>query len=106
MDNVGHHRSLWAEALETENYRRNRMYSYACKFPSKTPWESLKGTVPNLSHIHELGCNEFVCITKPMRYANFDARDEVGRLMGYKSGAYRVLISESANLGSEKMRDL
>jgi transposase InsO family protein len=42
-------RQLWAEAAVTANYLRNRAPTTAA--PTKTPWELLYGTKPDVAHL-------------------------------------------------------
>lgn len=51
MNQVKNYQKLWAEAVNTANYLRNRMYNSVCCNSSKTPFEVITGRKPDLTHL-------------------------------------------------------
>ena len=86
---------LWAEAVNTANFLRNRMFCTASNDKSKTPYETIMNKQPYLGHIREFGSKAFVHIPKQKRRRKFEARSRVGILVGYERGnSYRVFIPD------------
>lgn len=87
---------LWAEAVNTANYIRNRMYTSASYDPNKTPYEIVMGTKPDLYHLRKFGSKGYVHIPKPRRKGNFDKRADVGYCVGYASvNGYKIYLPKS-----------
>lgn len=85
-------KGLWAEALVTANYVRNRSSVSA---HSKTPWEHMFGSKPDVSHLRVFGCAAYVHVPKQFR-SKLDAVSSKGVFVGYEahSKAYRVYMPE------------
>lgn len=81
--NIPNHKVLWAEAVNTANYIRNRLYSSASNDPNKTPYEMVMGSKPNLSHFPTFGSRAFVHIPKAKRKGKFDKRAEQRFCVGF-----------------------
>lgn len=85
---------MWVEAVNTANYRRNRVYNNSCK-KDMTTFESIHGNPPNLSHLRVFGCAAYVHNTKPRRKNKFGDRSRKGIFIGYDKGkAYRIYLSD------------
>ena len=87
---------LWAEAVVTANYVRNR--SPTSSGPG-TPWERMFGTRPDVSHLRVFGSVAFVHTPKQLR-RKLDPVSEPGIMVGYSaaSKAYRVLLDGSGKV--------
>jgi hypothetical protein len=70
---------LWAEALATANYVRNRS---PVSDRSKTPYELLFGTKPNVAHLRTFGARAYAVTPKQLR-TKLDRTSEPGRFIGY-----------------------
>ncbi|KAF2818697.1 hypothetical protein CC86DRAFT_308686, partial [Ophiobolus disseminans] len=57
---------LWAEAVHTANYIKNRALHSADKL-HRTPYELLHETKPRISHLHIFGADCFVHIPAEAR---------------------------------------
>jgi len=81
---------LWAEAVVTANYIRNRSPTSKS---AKTPWECLTGNKPDVSGMRVFGTRAFVMVPKELR-RKLDPVSEPGIFVGYSasSKAYRVLL--------------
>ena len=90
---------LWAEAVVTANYIRNRS---PVTSETKTPWELFYGSPPDVSHMRVFGCNAYAHIPKTLR-RKLDSVCEKGIFVGYapNSKAYRVLLNDSGNNGGK-----
>lgn len=96
---VSGHERLWAEAMHTANYIRNRMYTSACNDPNKTPFEVITGKRPDLSHLRKFGATAYVHIPKEKRKNKFATRATVGILVGFDRGnSYKVYLPESGTV--------
>jgi len=82
--------NLWAEALQTANYVRNRS---PYKQKQKTPYELLTGKQPKVGHLRVFGSRSFIHIPKDLR-TKLDPVSEEGIFLGYDpmSKAYRFLV--------------
>lgn len=82
-------KDLWAEAVVTANYIRNRS---PVSDLAKTPWELYFGYVPDVSHLRIFGAKAYVHIPKQLR-RKLDPVSKTGVLVGYEahSKAYRIL---------------
>jgi hypothetical protein len=83
--------SWWAEAVVTACYIRNRCPTHG---RSKTPWELLMGSKPDISHMRVFGCAAWVHVPRAQR-RKFEPVSKRGVLVGYFSKAYRVWMPES-----------
>ena len=83
-------KSLWAEALATANYLRNRS---PVSGRDKTPIELLTGTKPDVSHLRIFGISCYALIPKQLRN-KLAPTSEPGRLIGYPPGTkgYKILL--------------
>jgi transposase InsO family protein len=79
---------LWAEALVTANYTRNRLPS---SVHERTPWEMFFGEKPGVSHIRVFGAPAYLHIPK-VRRQKMEPVSERAVFLGYAadSKAYRV----------------
>ena len=97
--NLPLHPKLWAEAVHTANYIRNRLFTAASNDPSKTPYEIIMGKKPNLSHIRKFGAKAYVHIPKTKRETKFEQRADVGYCVGFTAGnGYRIFLPESCKV--------
>lgn len=105
-------KSLWAEALHTACYLRNRSATRVVE--GVTPFEAFWRIKPNLQHLRTFGCHA-IAIDKIIRRRKLDARGRRCILVGYSSHrkGYRVLdeetgkvfISRTVNFLSESVDD-
>ena len=81
--------NLWAEALVTVNYARNRTPVSA---HDKTPWEMFVGQVPSVGHMRAFGSTAYVHIPKEKR-TKIAPVSEKGVFLGYEptTKGYRIL---------------
>jgi hypothetical protein len=89
LEDSGLGEELWAEAMVTTNYIRNRVPS---RVHRKTPWEKFFGEKPDVSHMHVFGARAYMRIPKENR-KKMQSVSERGVFMGYEPDckAYRVL---------------
>ena len=82
--------ALWAEAVATANYIRNRSPSLD---RIRTPWELFNQTKPDVSGLRVFGAKAYVHVPKARRN-KLQPVSEKGILVGYEpeSKAYRVLL--------------
>jgi gag-polypeptide of LTR copia-type/Integrase core domain/GAG-pre-integrase domain/Domain of unknown function (DUF4219) len=94
--NAGLQQELWAEAVVTANYIRNRSPTSKSV---KTPWEYFTGNKPDVSGMRVFGTRAFVMIPKELR-RKLDPVSEPGLFVGYSasSKAYRVLLDGSSKV--------
>ena len=92
---------LFNEAVSYSLYVYMRMSTTASR-GFKTPLESIRGVVPDITKLHRFYTCSFVCIPRQKRKQlagkSFIGRAEVGRLVGFRSpfsSTYRVLLSEN-----------
>lgn len=83
--------SFWAEAVSTANYIRN-----CCPTKSlhgRTPFESWTGSIPEVNHFREFGCN-VLCLNRVPGKGKLDDRTRRGIFLGYASDAkgYRIWL--------------
>jgi hypothetical protein len=83
-------KDLWAEAVVTANYLRNR--SLTSK-ETLTPWERFTGKRPDVSGLRVFGARAFVHIPAQLR-RKLDSVSQPGIMIGYaaNSKAYRILL--------------
>ena len=86
-------KELWAEAVLTANYIRNRS-PYGKE--TWTPWEHFTGKKPDVSGMRVFGARAFVHTPKGLR-SKLDPINQRGVFVGYSvnSKAYRVLLDGS-----------
>lgn len=96
--------SLWAEAMCTANYIRNRSPT---KNGAKTPWEQFFGKKPDVSMMRVFGCKAFVMTPKELR-RKLDPVSKEGIFVGYQpdSKAWRVLLKEGDEMKIKISRDV
>jgi Reverse transcriptase (RNA-dependent DNA polymerase)/gag-polypeptide of LTR copia-type/Integrase core domain/GAG-pre-integrase domain len=84
---------LWAEAMYTANFIRNRSPAAGV---DKTPWEMFYGEKPDVSAMRVFGCRAFVHVPKGMRQ-KLDPKSQEAVFIGYEpnSKAYRLLLIDS-----------
>ena len=75
---------FWAEACSTAAYLHNRSPTTALK--EKTPFESLFGRIPDISHLKVFGCVSYVHIPDNQR-RKLDAKAHKAIFVGYPPGA-------------------
>jgi hypothetical protein len=80
---------MWAEAVVTANYIRNRTPVSA---HGKTPWEAFYGKKPDVSHMRVFGARAFMHVPGALRH-KLEPVSEKGWFIGYKADAkaYRIL---------------
>lgn len=88
--------NLWAEAVVTANYIRNRS---PVSNGSKTPWEQAFGKKPDVSMMRTFGASAYVHIPKKLR-KKLDPVSKKGILVGYEahSKAWRVLMDDTGKI--------
>lgn len=81
--------SLWAEAIATANYIRNRCVTKS--LDTGTPFEKWTGRRPSIAHMRTFGCDAYILDKSPGK-GKFDPRGQEGIFVGYsdKSKAYRM----------------
>lgn len=81
--------SLWAEAVNTANYIRNR--SPTSSLNGKTPYKILYGAAPDVSKFKTFG-QEVFCLDRNPNKGKFEPRSHKGIFLGYSdtSKAYRI----------------
>jgi len=85
-------RKLWAEAVVTANYLRNR--SPCSASPLKTPYELFFDDKPDVNHLRVFGCTAYAHVPAERR-DKLDARSQKGIFVGYEphSKAFRILVN-------------
>jgi hypothetical protein len=80
---------MWAEAVVTANYIRNRTPVSA---HGKTPWEAFYGKKPDVSHMRVFGARAFMHVSGALRH-KLEPVSEKGWFIGYEADAkaYRIL---------------
>ena len=86
---------LWAEAIHTANYLRNRLYTTANN-SGITPYESIYNKKPSLNHVRIFGCAPYVHIQNHNQKGKFHPRARKGIFVGYSNGnSYKIYYPES-----------
>ena len=87
-------KQLWAYAVMTSAYKRNRCYNPRT---GRTLYEYLTGIKPNLSNMHTFGT---VCYTYVQNKTKLDSRAEKGVFVGYdrSSPAFLVYYPDQNNV--------
>lgn len=82
---------LWADAVVTANYLRNRS---PVSGRNKTPYELFFGTKPDVSNLRTFGARAFALTPKPLR-DKLEPTSEPGRFIGYPAGTkgYKILLN-------------
>ena len=90
-------KDLWAEAVNTANYLKNRSPTKAVR--NMTPEEAWSGTKPDLSHLRIFGCKALVHVPKTLR-KKFDAKAEEQIFVGYaeQSKGYRLIHPDTKKI--------
>ena len=85
---------LWAEAVSTIVYLRNR--SPTSSFKGATPFEKWHGVKPDVGHLRAFGCNVFMHVPDEKRQ-KLDKKAVKGIFVGYPEGSkgYKIFIPES-----------
>ena len=85
---------LWAEAVSTVVYLRNR--SPTSSFKGATPYERWHGVKPNVEHLRVFGCNVYVHVPAEKR-KKLDQKALKGIFVGYLEGSkgYKIYIPET-----------
>jgi hypothetical protein len=89
LEDSGLGEELWAEAMVTTNYTRNRLPS---KVHGKTPWKKFFGEKPDMSHMRVFRARTYMHIPKENK-KKMQSVSERGVFVGYEPNckAYRVL---------------
>ena len=89
LEDSGLPKEMWAEAVVTANYTRNRTPVSA---HGKTPWEAFFGEKPSVGHMRVFGARAFMHVPKQKR-RKLEPVSERGVFVGYEpdSKAYRIL---------------
>lgn len=86
--------SLWAEAIATANYLRNRSPTAGS---TATPHERLHGTKPDLSHLRVFGCRAYAHVPAAHR-TKLEPTAEPGHMIGYaaNSAGYKIRLDNGS----------
>ncbi|KAI0991193.1 hypothetical protein K3495_g16994, partial [Podosphaera aphanis] len=91
---------LWAEAVKTFIYTKNRQFHKTVT--GMTPYEALHGEIPSTDHLQPFGRECFVHIPKAKRLAGtkFLPRAQKGLFVGYTEALnhYRIFIPENGKV--------
>jgi hypothetical protein len=89
-------KGMWGEAVLMAAYLRNVS---ATSGSTVTPWERYTGQKPDLSHLHEFGCDAFVMFP-PSQRVKAGAKAWQGIFVGYEPGgkAWRVWVPQELRL--------
>ena len=88
-------KALWAEAIATSNYLRNR--SPSTSIDNNIPFERLFGKRPDVSNLRIFGCDAYVHIPSTTKKKKLSNRTEKGVMVGYavNSKGYRIYYPRS-----------
>jgi hypothetical protein len=94
---------LWAEAIATANYLKNRSPTKVLK--DKTPYEAWTGNKPDLSHLRVFGCKALINVAS-CRRQKWDPKAQEFIFVGYceETKGYRVIHPVTKKLN--KARDV
>jgi len=86
---------LWADAIKTVVYMKNRFTNRALSV-GKTPFELWTGNKPNVSHMRELGLTCWVLLHKSHIDGMFGDKAAKGVVLGYLDGskAYTAIVDD------------
>lgn len=89
-------KTLWAEAIVTANYLRNRSPTSA---QDSTPYESFHGTKPDLSHLRTFGAQAYAHVPAALR-TKLDTVSRPGRFIGYSPSTkgYKILLNNGTTV--------
>lgn len=89
--------SLWAEAVNTANFIRNRCPT--SKLKGKTPYEAQYGKPPDVSHFRPFGCEVHI-LDQTSNKSKLTPRSKKGIFVGYsqESKGYRIWIPSEKKL--------
>ena len=87
---------LWAEAIVTANYLRNRS---PISSQDTTSYELFHGTKPDLSHLRTFGARAYAHVPTVLR-TKLDAVSEPGRFIGYPANTkgYKILLDNGTTV--------
>ncbi len=90
LSDSGLPKSLWAEAVVTACFIRNRS---PVSTRDKTPWELFFGKKPDVSAMRVYGARAYVHVPKQLR-GKLESHSEMGYLVGYEPNAkgYRIYL--------------
>ena len=89
---------MWAEAINTACYLRNRLFT-AATTNTKTPYEILLNRRPDVSNIRLFGSRAYVHIPKGKRSWKLGQRAHAEFLVGYEGGnSFRVYLPEQGKV--------
>jgi hypothetical protein len=96
LEDSGLGEELWAKAMVTANYIRNRLPS---RVHRKTPWEKFFGEKPDVNHMRVFGARAYMHIPKENR-KKMQSVSEKGVFVGYELDckAYRVLRERNGRI--------
>ena len=94
LADAGMPKTLWAEALATACYVRNRS---PVSGRDKTPWELFYGTKPNVAHLRTFGARAYALTPKELR-TKLERVSSPGRFIGYPDGSkgYKILLDNGS----------
>ncbi|PSC67067.1 Retrovirus-related Pol poly from transposon TNT 1-94, partial [Micractinium conductrix] len=98
LSDAGLPKHLWADAIVTANYLRNRS---PLSGRDKTPFELFYGTKPDVSHLRIFGATVFAHTPSALR-TKLDPVSQPGRLIGYAANrkGYKILLNSGAIITS------
>lgn len=86
IDHVRDGTELWAEAVNTAAYSRNRIYTKASNEVGKTSYEVIMRKTPNFGLLRCFGTKRFCTHTKfEENIPKYQARAKIGILVGFVS---------------------
>ena len=90
-------RELWAEAVATAAYLRNRCPTST--FQGATPFERWFGEKPNVDHLRTFGCEVYVHVPDQKR-RKLEPKAVKGLFVGYPAGSkgYKIYMPESRKM--------
>jgi len=88
---------LWAEAVNTANYIRNRCPTKSLS--GKTPYEVWHQEIPDVAHFREFGCRVLI-LDRGSNIGKLDNRCKSGHFVGYsqQSKGYRIWLPEERKI--------
>lgn len=94
---AGLEKTMWAEAMVTANYVRNR--SPVKSSEDRTPWEKFFERKPDVSHLRVFGATAYVQVPQHQR-RKLDPTSKKGIFIGYEanSKAYRVMLDKTRKI--------
>lgn len=102
LSDAGLPKHMWAEAVVTANYVRNRS---PVSNRDQTPWELFFGSKPNVSHLQSFGARVYAVTPKQLRN-KLDHTSEPGRFIGYpaNSKGYKILLDSGGIIVSRDVK--